>query len=99
MGYFTKKFATPPDGGGGGFHPWPESLTEYLKKRLSDEYKIFYYVLDHQQFDADLHQINGYHPSELGTGSQSGAKLLASLLRVDFMTAQRHLTDSVQVVA
>lgn len=90
----AKKFATPAEDGRSGFHPWPESLTDYLKKRLSVEYKIFYFVLDRQQFDADLRQIDGYHPSELSTGTQSGAKLLASLLRVDFMTAQRHLTDS-----
>jgi predicted ATP-dependent endonuclease of OLD family len=90
----AKKFATKPEDGRAGFHPWPESLTDYLKKRLADEYKTCYYVLDRQQFDAELRQIDGYQPSELSTGTQSGAKLLASLLRVDFMTAQRHLTDS-----
>lgn len=90
----ASKYASVAAEGTQEFHPWPKCLTDYLTKRLAEEYKIYYFVLDRDGFDADFRQKDDYAPSELGTSTQSGAKLLASLLRVDFMTAQRHLSDS-----
>lgn len=45
-----------------GFHPWPETLTDYLKKRLNDEYKTFYYVLDRSEFDETLNRTPAIPP-------------------------------------
>lgn len=74
------------------FHPWPETLTDYLKKRIS-EYKIFYYVLDRSEFDADYHENPDYNPQELGDTTETGGIIIKSLVRVDFLNAQRHLSD------
>lgn len=90
----ASKHASPSVGDRPGYHPWPETLTDYLTRCLLDEYKIFYYVLDHEGFDESYCQSPDYNPSELASSGQSGAKLLSSLLRVDFLTAQRHLSDS-----
>lgn len=86
-------FAEEKNGDTPGFHPWPESLTDYLKKRLNDEYKVFYYVLDYSDFDPDLKEKPSYTPHELGDSAETGAKIVKSLLRVDFLHAQRHLSD------
>lgn len=77
-----------------GFHPWPETLTDYLKKRLNDEYKIFYYVLDRAEFDDDFRQKAGYIPQELGDTTEKGGGIVKSLIKVDYLSAQRHLTDA-----
>lgn len=76
------------------FHPWPATLTDYLKKCLSDEYKLFYYVLDCNSFNAAFEQAAGYTPSVLGDGKENGAAIMKTLLRVDFLTAQRHQIDA-----
>jgi predicted ATP-dependent endonuclease of OLD family len=88
------KSAVPKGNDTEGFHPWPETLTDYLSKRLSDEYKTFYYVLDRGEFDADFRENGGYVPQELGDGAESGGSIVESLLRVDFLHAQRHLSDA-----
>ncbi|RWU07028.1 ATP-dependent endonuclease [Pseudodesulfovibrio sp. S3] len=76
------------------YRPWPQTLTDFLKKQLDSEYALFYYVLDHEQFDEKFSPIAGYQPAPLGgTGTKSGSKVVGSLLRVDFLNAQRHLTD------
>lgn len=87
------KFADKSEDGTPGFHPWPETLTDYLKKRLNDEYKIFYYVLDYSNFEKNLKEKADYTPHELGDSTETGAKIIKSLLRVDFLHAQRHLSD------
>jgi len=75
------------------YHPWPKSLHAYLERKLADEYKINYYVLDPKQFDQDYQQAAGYVPSELGDATESGAAILKGLIRVDLVNAQRHLSD------
>jgi predicted ATP-dependent endonuclease of OLD family len=75
------------------YHPWPHSLHAYLSKKLRDDYKIFYYVLDHKQFDKNYKQNDGYTPQVLGDAAESGASILKTLLRIDFVNAQRYLSD------
>jgi predicted ATP-dependent endonuclease of OLD family len=75
------------------YFPWPKTMTDYLTKRLSDEYEKRYYVLDRAEFDANLVQKLSYVPLQLGDNERSGAKILRSLLRVDFLNAQRHISD------
>lgn len=86
--------ADPPADGKDGFHPWPEKLTDFLNKKLREEYKIFYYVLDHSEFDASYQSKAGYIPQALGDNAESGRKIVDSLIRVDFLFAQRHQSDS-----
>ncbi len=81
------------------YHPSPSTLLEYLgdnrSTNLRHEFKLRYYVLDHAKFDAEFQPAAGYEPllltSDQGRG---GNDLLQSLLRVDFLQAQRHLSDA-----
>lgn len=79
---------------GASYKPWPQSLTDYLTKRLTHEYEIKYYVLDARQCDDDLVPKPGYIPYYLGSKSSRAAEVVSALIKVDFLNAQRHLTDS-----
>lgn len=76
------------------YKPWPESLTKYLKKELSSEYTFRYYVLDEREFDGYEEKSADYAPLPLdGDKQKGGATIVKSLLKVDFLRAQRHLDD------
>ena len=72
--------------------PWPKSLTDYLKNELPKEFEINYYVLDRAQFDDAHKPQEGYKPLPLGK-VPGGAAILKSLIKVDNLSAQRHLAD------
>lgn len=74
------------------YKPWPESLTRYLTKELSKEYTFRYYVLDERAFVGYRAKEPDYEPLPLGK-EPGGAAILRSLVRVDFLRAQRHLDD------
>lgn len=74
--------------------PWPLSLTDYLRKRLTDEFEIFYYVLDERFCDESRQPMPDYIPHRLGPRSSGAGDIAADLIRVDFLDAQRHLSDS-----
>ncbi|MBF8273350.1 MAG: pathosis related protein [Magnetococcales bacterium] len=77
------------------FHPWPKDLCDYLRKKLSDSYAIHYYVLDPKKFDSYRCVDAGYVPEKLGEGTgQKCRNIINSLIRIDALNAQRHLTDS-----
>jgi predicted ATP-dependent endonuclease of OLD family len=83
--------ATASGVAGEDYKPWPQTLSKYLARQLAEEYEFRYYVLDEQQFDG-FAEKPGYAPRLL-SGDPSGATLLKSLMRVDFLRAQRHLDD------
>ncbi|MGD0088312.1 MAG: ATP-dependent endonuclease [Planctomycetota bacterium] len=72
--------------------PWPKSLTDYLKNELLNEFEFKYYVLDRAQFDDAYTPRAGYEAVPLGT-EPGGAAILKSLVKVDNLSAQRHLAD------
>lgn len=74
------------------YKPWPESLTKYLAKELKKEYAFSYYVLDERAFDGYREKDHDYEPLPFGK-ELGGAAILKSLVRVDFLRAQRHLDD------
>lgn len=76
---------------GDDYKPWPQTLSKYLSRTLSDEYEFRHYVLDEAEFERFVEKP-GYEPRRL-EGDPSGGALLKSLLRVDFLRAQRHLDD------
>ncbi|MFA0999318.1 MULTISPECIES: AAA family ATPase [Pseudomonas syringae group] len=76
----------------GEYKPWPESLTKYLTRELSKEYTFRYYVLDERAFVGYQPKQVDYAPLPLGK-EPGGAAILKSLVRVDFLRAQRHLDD------
>ncbi|MEZ1754575.1 ATP-dependent nuclease [Pseudomonas aeruginosa] len=78
-----------------GYEPVPRTLRDYLEDNLNREFELRYYVLDHTQFDADLQPTPDYEPQLLTPDKgRTGRDILGSLLRVDVLHAQRHLSDS-----
>lgn len=76
------------------YKPWPQNLREYLTKQLLHEYEVKYYVLDERECDDDLLPNADYEPYYLGTGASGADRIVNSLIKVDFLHAQRHLSDS-----
>ncbi|WP_375380172.1 ATP-dependent endonuclease [uncultured Sphingomonas sp.] len=70
------------------YDPSPRNLQDFLRDRLKDEYGLRHYVLD----PAGIGQAD-YRPMELTGRDRSGRDILAGLLQIDFLHAQRHLSD------
>jgi len=70
------------------YDPSPRNLQEFLRDRLRDEYELRHYVLDPARVGQP-----GYQAMELTGRDRSGRDILASLLQIDFLHAQRHLSD------
>lgn len=77
------------------YHPWPKSMREYLRERLTAEFELRYFVLDRARCDADLNPQPNYSPLPLlpDAEGRGGAHVVKSLLCVDCLNAQRHLSD------
>lgn len=87
-----KANAAAADAADGTYKPWPESLTKYLTKELAQEYTFRYFALDEREFEDFIEKAAGYEPLPL-VGERGGFSILQSLLKVDFLRAQRHLDD------
>lgn len=70
------------------FNPSPRSLQDFLRDRLKNEYELEHYILD----PARIGQAD-YRPMKVTGRDRSGRDILASLLQIDFLHAQRHLSD------
>lgn len=82
-----------------GYDPQPRTLCDFLSDATGDrlwrDFELRYYVLDRAQFDENLHAAAGYTPLRLMPDKgRSGRDVLASLVKVDCLHAQRHLSDS-----
>ena len=76
-------------------HPWPKNFKDFITKELNTEYTIRYCVLDYSKFDENGTEEEGYIPAELGKGTGKECEdIINSLIRIDVLNAQRHLTDS-----
>ncbi|MEU6710511.1 AAA family ATPase [Nonomuraea sp. NPDC046802] len=78
---------------GTSYKSWPQHMTAYLEKRLRTEYEVRYYILDHTKLDDGGEYPEDYRPASF-VSTAEGQRVLTSLLRVDFMDAQRHLSDT-----
>jgi hypothetical protein len=76
------------------FNPSPKNLRDYLRNGLHDEYELRYFVLDPARFGANMVAEGGYVPASLAGRDRSGREILNGILRIDFLNAQRHLSDS-----
>ena len=76
------------------FDPAPRHLRDYLRDHLNEEYELRYFVLDPAKFDANMVAEAGYVPASLAGRDRSGREILNGILRIDFLNAQRHLSDS-----
>lgn len=76
------------------FHA-PQTLKEFLEKEIQKEYEFKYFILDESQFNNALEPNEGYEPQELlRNQGRSGKDIVNSLIKVDFLHAQRHLSDT-----
>ena len=63
--------------------------------RVQREYEFKYFVLDEAQFNKELEPNEGYEPQELlRDQGRTGKDIVNALIKVDFLHAQRHLSDS-----
>lgn len=74
------------------YEPWPRSLTDYLLRELKSEFEFRYFILDRAGFGENFQEIGDYLPSQLG-GKPGGGAILKSLVVIDNLGAQRHLSD------
>ncbi|TYQ14102.1 UNVERIFIED_ORG: AAA ATPase-like protein [Zoogloea ramigera] len=91
--------AAAPAGNEVGYDPQPRTLCDFLSDATGDrlwrDFELRYYVLDRAQFDDNLNSAEGYTPLRLMPDKgRSGKDILASLVKVDCLHAQRHLSDS-----
>lgn len=89
----------PGANGAPDYHPSPRTLCDYLRDeggaRLRKSFELRYYVLDRACFDDELRERAGYVPRMISPDRGRGGKdILADLVKVDFLHAQRHLSDS-----
>jgi len=87
--------ARAADGVDDDFVAYPRSLSEFLETEIKREYEFRYYVLDPDRFDDELMAKDDYEPLELvREQGRTGKEIVSSLIRVDYLNAQRHLSDS-----
>lgn len=82
------------DDGQPAYDPAPRNLRDFLRDRLQDEYELRHFVLDPARFDVNMIANEGYVAAPLTGRARSGRDILDGLLRIDFMNAQRHLSDT-----
>lgn len=73
------------------YKPWPKNLLDYLDKELSQEYEFAYFALDEAHFDESYQENENFILMRLQP--ENGKRILKSLIRVDCLNAQRHLSD------
>jgi len=78
------------------YKPWPKDLFDFLERNILKYYALNYYVLDFSLCDE-----SGFIPDtevlkHLGDKERSGEKILRGLIKVNYLNAQRHLSDDAQ---
>lgn len=76
------------------FRPWPTTLSDYLSRTLHDEYSVDIATLDRASFDDDWKEDTNRPPKPLAETTTQARAILDSIFKVDFMDAQRFLSDS-----
>ncbi|MEU5910216.1 ATP-dependent endonuclease [Micromonospora sp. NPDC047527] len=77
----------PPNESEGSYRAWPCTMHDYLSKKLTQEYRTTYHKLDPSGLDKSDLELAGSTPLD------NGSRILASIMRVDFLDAQRYLAD------
>jgi hypothetical protein len=89
--------AVPPADGKerGEFDPSPRNMREFLTTNIKREFGLRYFVLDRNKFDASFEPIGEVTPRPFSREhGKQGRDVLASLIKVDMLYAQRHLSDT-----
>lgn len=75
----------------GLYSPWPKNMFDYLSKELSQEYELVYFALNEAHFDEQFNENEDF--TFLRLQPENGKRNIKSLIRVDCLNAQRHLSD------
>jgi predicted ATP-dependent endonuclease of OLD family len=87
------KFTKTKEKDGQDYKPWPRNMRDYLSRELKNEYGLRYFILDEAQLKAETADA-AYTPKEIiGDTERSGHTVINTLIKVDFLSAQRHLSD------
>lgn len=87
------QFAKTKEKDGQDYKPWPRNMRDYLSREMKNEYSMRYFILDEAQLKAETAEAP-YTPKEIiGDAERSGHAIINSLIKVDFLSAQRHLSD------
>ena len=77
------------------FDPSPRNMREFLATNIKREFGLRYFVLDRNKFDANFEPIGEVTPQPFSREhGKQGRDVLASLIKVDMLYAQRHLSDT-----
>ncbi len=75
------------------YRPWPRDMRDYLSRELKNEYVMRYYVLDEAHLETETDDAANAPKEIIGDAERSGHAVINSLIKVDFLSAQRHLSD------
>ena len=78
------------------YKPWPKDLFDFLERNILTYYSLKYYVLDFSLCDDSGFMPDTEVLKPLGDKERSGERILSSLIKVDYLNAQRHLSDDTQ---
>lgn len=87
------KFANTEQTDGPQYKPWPRDMRDYLSRELKNEYVVRYYVLDEARLEAETDDAANAPKEIIADAERSGHSVINSLIKVDFLSAQRHLSD------
>jgi hypothetical protein len=83
------------EGNSAEFNPSPKDMREYLASNIKREFGLRYYVLDRSKFDDDFAPVGLDEPKSIDRQrGKTGQDILSTLVRVDMLYAQRHLSDT-----
>lgn len=89
------KFAKTKEEYGSDYKPWPRNMRDYLSRELKNEYGLRYFILDNAQLKAETADAANTAKEIIGDAERSGHTVINSLIKVDFLSAQRHLSDGI----
>lgn len=87
------KFAKTKDKDGQDYRPWPRNMRDYLSRELRNEYGLRYFILDEAQLKPNAAEEAFATKEMIADTERSGHTVINSLIKVDFLSAQRHLSD------
>jgi predicted ATP-dependent endonuclease of OLD family len=87
------KFAQTKAQDGQDYKPWPRNMRDYLSRELKNEYSLRYFILDEAQLKPEADATAFTAKEIIGDNERSGHAVINSLIKVGFLSAQRHLSD------
>ncbi len=87
------KFRKTKETDGQDYKPWPRNMRDYLSRELKNEYGLRYFILDEAQLKAESAEASYMRKEIIGDAERSGHTIINSLIKVDFLSAQRYLSD------